>query len=218
MALPWYQWLAFIALGICLVTCLLHLSRLMRAGKPKDISRPAGSPYKGIRFAFTGAMSPARKESAFLHLPTYTAGLLFHLGTFLCLIMFFLISTGVFPGKSITIVIITFLAISASCGIGILIKRIVKRDLRSLSNPDDYISNILVNLYQIFTIAVLLTLTVLQSYHPTVQLLYYLTFTLLVLYLPVGKLRHTLYFFAARYHLGYFFGRRGVWPVNRMKS
>ena len=44
------------------------------------------------------------------------------------------------------------------------------------------------------------------------RVFYFLEASLLMLYLPVGKLRHTIYFFAARYHLGYFFGYRGTWP------
>ena len=226
MTLLWYQWMALCALGICIVTLLLYFVRLVKAGKPNDLSRPSGSPAKGIRFAFTGAMSPARKESAYLHLPTYAAGLLFHMGNFLSFFLFFLIIAGNYPSGWISIFIIIFLSVSSACGLGILIKRIVKKELRSISNPDDFLSNILVSLFEIMTLLVILALSVLPSYRPTVLssstsvilITYYLTFTLLALYLPVGKLRHTVYFFAARYHLGYFFGRRGVWPVNNLKD
>ena len=79
---------------------------------------------------------------------------------------------------------------------------------------------------QIATISVLFFLTVLQSYsltvlpsfRPIVLPSYYLTYSLLMLYIPIGKLRHTVYFFAARYHLGYFFGWRGVWPPAKLKN
>ena len=94
----------------------------------------------------------------------------------------------------------------------------IKKELRSLSNPDDFISNLLVTLFQIFTLLVISTPLLLSSYRPTVLKSYYLIFTLLMLYLPVGKLRHTVYFFAARYHLGYFFGKRGVWPPGQLKA
>jgi hypothetical protein len=224
MMLFWYQWMALAALGVCLLICLLHFFRLISLGAPGDYSRPAGKTGEGIRYAFTGAMSPGRKESAFLHLPTYTAGLLYHMGNFLSFFLFFFIICGLYPSGVVAWLIIAFLFISSLSGIGILIKRIVRKELRALSNPDDYISNILVTLFQILTI--LIILTVLPSYSlsvqlsncPTVQLLYYLLFTLLALYIPVGKLRHTVYFFAARYHLGYFFGRRGVWPAGKIKS
>jgi hypothetical protein len=44
---------------------------------------------------------------------------------------------------------------------------------------------------------------------------YYFIFAgVLFLYLPSGKLKHSLYFFAARYHLGFFYGWRGIWPLK----
>jgi hypothetical protein len=43
---------------------------------------------------------------------------------------------------------------------------------------------------------------------------YFICAGLLFLYLPLGKLKHSLYFFAARYHLGFFYGWRGIWPVK----
>jgi hypothetical protein len=224
MSMLWYQWMAIIALGICLFILFLHFLRLVRAGKPKDFSKPSGSAAAGIRYAFTGAMSPAKKESAYLHLPTYTAGLLYHIGTFLSFFLFFFFLAGIVPKGWIAMMIAVFLFISSSSGIAILTKRMVKKELLFLSNPDDFISNILVSLLQILTILMLLYDTTLPfsdsmvqlSSRPTVKPLYYLSFTLLMLYVPAGKLRHLVYFFAARYHLGYFFGWRGVWPPNKV--
>jgi nitrate reductase gamma subunit len=97
-----------------------------------------------------------------------------------------------------------FLGISGICGIAIFVKRIIKKDLSLISNPDDYISNLLVSGFQVMTIIQL------NSYNPV----YYILTSILLLYLPFGKLRHTIYFFSARYHLGFFYGRRGVWPPN----
>jgi hypothetical protein len=221
MNLQWYQWTALGALGICLAACSLHFIRLINLGKPADYSRPAGKTSSAVRYAFTGAMNPARKESAFLHLPTYTAGILYHSGTFLSLILFFFIISGIMPQGWLAKGITAFLAVSACCGVAILVKRITKKVLRSLSNPDDYISNLLVTLFQISTIIVLFpsySPTVIQSYSPPVLPLYYLAFGALMLYIPVGKLRHTVYFFAARYHLGFFFGWRGVWPPRKVNN
>lgn len=209
--------MAVFALGICLSVLFLHFVRLIRKGKPKDFSRPAGNTTRGIQFAFTGAMSPTRKESAYLHLPTYTAGLLYHIGTFLSFFLFFFFLAEIFPKEKLAYGIVTFLIFSALSGIAIFIKRMVRKELRFLSNPDDFISNLLVTVFQISTILILLSPAVLQSYSPTVQLIYYLSFTLLMLYVPAGKLRHLVYFFAARYHLGYFYGWRGVWPPKKVK-
>jgi hypothetical protein len=76
--------------------------------------------------------------------------------------------------------------------------------MRALSNPDDYISNLIVTLFQLATAAVL--------FWPQLFPVYFVLTALLLLYIPLGKLKHAIYFFAARYQLGYFFGRRNVWP------
>lgn len=222
----WYQWMALVALGFCVITCLFYFLRLIRLGKPKDLSQPAAETAPGILFAFTGAMSPARKESALLHLPTYTAGIFYHLGTFLSIFLFFFMITRAYPTGYLALMIMIFLGISSLSGAGILIKRMIRPNLRFLSNPDDYLSNILVTLFQVMTLFVLCTIPIFPSSpypifknsNVTIHLLYYLIFTILALYVPAGKLRHAVYFFAARYHLGFFYGRRGVWPAGKMKN
>jgi len=149
-------------------------------------------------------MSPKKKESANLHIPTYIAGLLYHLGTFLSILLFILFLFKIEPFGYLRTVIIGFLIITGICGFGILIKRISKKELRSLSNPDDYISNLLVTIFQL--------MTALTLYNVRLFPLYFIVVSILLLYLPLGKLKHTVYFFAARYHLGFFYGWRGVWP------
>lgn len=218
VSLQWYQWMAITALVVCLTVLLAHFIRMVRLGKPHEFSRPKGNTGKAVTYAFTGAMNPARKESAYLHLPTYTAGLFYHMGTFLSMFLFFFVLSGLMPEGILAKGIVVFLCISAGSGFAILIKRIIKKELRSLSNPDDFVSNSLVTLFQISTIVTLLLPTVQLSNWPTAQLFYYLTFSILMLYIPIGKLRHTVYFFAARYHLGYFFGWRGVWPPGNLKK
>jgi len=225
MEFQWYKILALASLAVCLIACARHFVRLVRLGKGTDFSRPAGKIPPAVLYAFTNAMSPARKESAYLHLPTYTAGIIYHLGTFLSFILFFFILPDVLPTGWLAYLVTGFLALSTLSGFAILIKRILKKELRSLSNPDDYLSNILVTLFQLMTMTILFILTILPSYRPDVLtsfdpalLAYYLVFSVLVLYAPLSKLKHMVYFFAARFHLGYFFGRRGVWPSPKLKE
>ena len=159
-------------------------------------------------YAFSGAMSPTRKESAFLHIPTYIAGIFYHLGTFVSIFVFFFFLAQIAINEPIAQFIAGFLAIAVLCGFGILIKRMVIKRLRTLSNPDDYISNLLVTFFQLLTAAVLL--------HENWQPAYYIIVSILLVYIPLGKLKHAVYFFAARYHLGYFYGWRGVWPPKKI--
>jgi hypothetical protein len=201
-----YRIFSLIAFVICCISLAFHLTRLIRLGSPKDYSFKRGNLKSAVAYSFIGAMNPREKESAYLHLPTYTAGILYHIGTFLSIIIFFLLIfniriTGVFQWGFLCL-----LAVSSISGLGIFIKRIALKKLKSLSNPDDYISNLLVTAFQIFTFTVLAD----EAFIPY----YFICAGLLFLYLPLGKLKHSLYFFAARYHLGFFYGWRGVWPAK----
>lgn len=200
----WYQWLTLSAFVICMGSCILHMIRLIRLGNPKDFSKQSGNINKATAYSFTKAMSPAKKESAYLHLPTYTAGIFYHLGTFLSIFLFFIFLFDIEFNKLFNSISIGFLLISGISGLGILIKRVLKKELLALSNPDDFISNILVTIFQ-FATAFLL-------YNHNYISIYAIAATILLLYLPMGKLKHTVYFFAARYHLGFFYGWRGIWP------
>lgn len=200
----WYLGLTYFSLTVCLFSCVYHAIKLISLGKPQDYSQKKGNIATATQYAFTGAMSPLKKESAYLHLPTYTAGLLYHLGTFLSIFLFILFLFKVEPQGLLRWIIIGALIVSGLSGLGILLKRMAKKDLRFLSNPDDYISNLLVTVFQLMTALVLFN----GLYFPA----YFVMASILLLYLPLGKLKHTIYFFAARYHLGFFYGWRGVWP------
>ncbi|MBM3434943.1 MAG: hypothetical protein FJY07_01865 [Bacteroidetes bacterium] len=199
-----YLWFATAGLFFCLSGCFYHFFRLLGYGKPQDFSKPLGEINPAVRYAFTRAMDPRKKESAFLHLPTYTAGIVYHIGTFISIAVFILIWLRFVQFGWVAFAMACFLFLSSASGLGILAKRILRKELRTLSNPDDYISNILVTGVQLFTALTLIHVSPLPVY-------FAITGTLLF-YLPVGKLRHTVYFFAARFQLGVFYGRRGVWP------
>lgn len=206
----WYHLLALVALLVFGGSSLWHFFRIISLGNPPEYAHKAGNTGAAIKYSFTGAMSPKVKESAYLHLPTYTAGIIYHLGSFLAIVLFFLFLLDININEPYTLIIIVVLAISGLCGIGILLKRLIKKELRSLSNPDDYISNILVTGFQLITAAAML----IQG----LWAIYFIVTSLLLLYFPLGKLKHAIYFFAARYHLGLFYGWRGVWPPKPIKK
>ncbi len=207
-----FQIIAIVAAVCCVCGMLRHFVRVVRLGKPNDLSEKSGDPAKGIVYSNTTAMMPQNKESAFLHLPSYVSGILFHIGSFVCLLVFVL---SFFPffnrwisGPDRTHLIIPcLLAVTAACGYILLLRRALSRDLRTLSTPDDYISNALVSTFQLMT-----ALYLLLPASGAVAAIYYVVSALLFLYMPFGKLRHAVYYFAARYHLGFFYGWRNVWP------
>lgn len=200
-------------MGLCVGVCLWHLYRLIRLGKPKDLSEKSGNVAKGELYSFTLAMMPNNKESAYLHIPTFTSGVILHLGTFLSIALFaafFFVGPKMFP-PWLTWSCAACLTVSAICGLALFVKRMASVKLRALSNLDDFISNLLTTAFQILTIFYLLL-------GARMAIPYYIEVSLLLLYLPIGKLRHVLYFFAARYHLGFFYGRRNAWPPQKMNK
>lgn len=105
------------------------------------------------------------------------------------------------------------LLVSTCCGIGMFIKRVTTKEMRYLSNPDDYISICLVTFF-LFTSALAMLFPLVSFTKPLV----FIVATIVFCYIPFGKLRHFLYFFSARYHLGAFYGKRGVWSMKKNKN
>ncbi len=214
----WYQYMALGSLAICVAACLWHFIRLLSLGKPKDLSQKSGNVAKAEVYSYTTAMLPTQKESAYLHIPTFTAGIFFHIGTFIALalfVVFFFAGPELFRQWLILAILMLLmlvaLALGALLGFILLLKRIFSQKLRSLSTPDDYVSNFLTTLFQIFSGFYLIFGDMFAAY-------YYILASVLLLYIPVGKLRHVVYFFVARYQLGFFYGWRNSWPPKKEKK
>lgn len=211
------QIIALVALALCFVALLAHFVRIIRLGKPKDFSEKSGNVAQGVVYANTVAMMPQNKESAYLHIPSYALGMLFHIGTFSCFLLFILSFFNFFnqwlsSDAFIHYLIPIFLAVTATSGICLFVKRLVNKDLHALTNPDDYLSNAFTTLFQVATVLYLL-----MPLQACAVNTYYIVCAVLFLYMPVGKLKHLLYYFSARYHLGFFYGWRNVWPQKKEK-
>jgi len=159
-----------------------------------------------------------QKESAYLHVPTYAAGLFFHAGSFIALLLFlvfFFVNPtsllGYLTLKILVLLLAFVLLIGIICGCSLFFKRLFSKKMRYLSTLDDYLSCFLTTIFQVFTVLYLVLGDNFAAY-------YYTLASILLLYIPVGKLRHIVYFFAARYHLGFFYGWRNSWPPDSDKK
>lgn len=202
-----YHWIisgSFVFFIVCFIFILIKSLTKNQFFNP---SIAKGKENPAIAYSFTKAMSPFKKESAYLHLPTYTAGMIFHLGTFFCFLCLAVFFVNFSLPDWFRYLASAFVITAAASGTGLLIKRMVNVKLRSFSNPDDYFSNILVIGFQI--------LTVLAFFRQDIVPVLFIYSSVMFLYIPVGKLKHTFYFFTDRIHLGKYYGKRGVWPVNK---
>lgn len=204
------QWMLVASFGAFVAAaCLFFLQVFLSAGT-RDPAEKRGNAPRAILYSLTGAMSPLKKESAKRHVPTYVMGLVFHAGVFLSFAWvaahFFGFAADPVIARSSTV----FLIVSSAVGLGLFVKRIVKPKLRSFSTLDDYVSNLLVVGFEAVSAWALLD--------PGIVSVSFVYASVLFLYIPLGKLRHAIFFPLARVYLGLFYGRRGVWGTRKQNT
>ncbi|MBK9302931.1 MAG: hypothetical protein IPM94_03320 [bacterium] len=91
-------------------------------------------------------------------------------------------------------------------GLGLFVRRYASAPLRGLSVPDDAIANLLTTGF--------VALAAARLRFPAAEPALLAAAVLLLCYVPVGKIRHCVFFFISRRHLGRHFGRRGTFPLR----
>ncbi len=197
-ALKLAVWLA-IAWAIGALTFQVLAAR--GAGR-REYSRAAGSPWRGLWYNFTVAMLPGHKESARLHPLEFAGGVVLHagvLGAAVQLLWLLLAGTTAEAG----VLWLRWMAgLGAAAGVGLLIRRLNSPLMRAISAPDDYLAILATIGFELVSVC--------SGWWAGRPLLAYAA--LFLAYLPLGKLRHAVFFFAARAEYGWRLGHRGVYP------
>lgn len=149
-------------------------------------------------------MLPWEKESAAKHIWTYMGGILYHIGILVTMLFLATLLLRISFPMIFLYLARVLLAISLFCGVALLIKRILKPHLRSLSSGDDYWANFLVDFF--------ILLALISTYAEKVLIPFLIIAIITFIYIPFGKLRHCVFFFYSRIIFGTYFGKRGVLP------
>lgn len=181
-----------------------------RGGGRRDYSRPAGSPLRGILYSFTAGMTPAHKESVRLHPAEFALGLVMHVGVIACIVAVILLLVWPAGGARLLVLLRLPATVALGAGICLLLRRCLSPLLRRLSTPDDYLA--------ILATCGLLACCALPAVDTDGQLIRLIYAALLFAYLPLGKLRHAVFFFVARGDYAYRLGYRGVYPPARART
>jgi hypothetical protein len=220
-----------IALILSALFALIALSYLviktLLLGRKRVYSRDKGSKLAGIVYAFGKGMMPWEKESAQKHLLVYLAGVGYHVGIFAGL---FYLASLVLPftlRQPIALTERVLLFLGSACGVALLSRRITSPAMRKLSCPDDYAAN------SIVTIVLILSGVHSQLAGPTsptlggtlpgypngspagIETALLLASSVMFLYVPLGKIRHCVFFFYVRVLFGIFYGRRDALAGTR---
>ncbi|RPJ20413.1 MAG: hypothetical protein EHM33_28510 [Chloroflexi bacterium] len=198
------QLLALTGLIIGLVGIVFRYAETKRRTLPADGSLVKGDISNGIRYAFTMGMLPWAKESTRIHMIAYLRGIGFHIGIFAAIGAVIISPFWGYLPLLLSRTLFWVLTIGAILGAAGGVMRIVEHNLRSLSLPDDHFAVWLTTLF--------MTVAGLAVLNEVFMIPMYIVSALTFVYMPLGKIRHCLYFFFSRIFFGKFFGRRAVFP------
>ncbi len=195
--------IAFAALIFSIVIFALRWQAMNKLPFLKnDKSDPKDSAVKGILYAFTLGMAPWAKESTRIHAVAYMRGIAFHVGIFAGLAA--LIASPWFDAIPFGIRLLFAVITGAGAIMGAAggIMRVAEHNLRGISTRDDHAAVWLVSLW-----LVAMAIALIYSAFTPVM---YLVSAVMLLYAPISKIRHCIYFYFARLFYGLHIGRRGV--------
>ena len=210
---------SFLWAVIALATQAIAASR----GHATDFARPAGRAHRGWLYNFTVAMTPAHKETVRNHPFEFALGAVMHAGAGLALVAVVTLAARPAAGLELASLFRPLFALSLLAGLALFFRRLRSPDLRPLSVPDDYAANLA-------TCGLLVGALLAASgtggsidaagpaATPTIPpaAAAFLAYSgLFLLYFPLGKLRHAVFFFLVRGEYGRRLGIRGVYPPAR---
>ena len=171
---------------------------------PVDKSPLKGSPSHGIAYAFTIGMMPWAKESTRIHMLAYLRGIGFHVGIFVAIGALIISPFWSYLPPVPAALLVLLLTLGSLLGAAGGVMRIAEKNLRGISLPDDHFAVWLTTLF--------MAITALGVVNEAARVPMYIVAGITLAYIPLGKIRHCLYFFFSRTFFGKFFGRRAVYP------
>jgi len=194
--------LALVALVFSMSAFASRWAQMQKLPFAKDRSIPKDSATKGILYAFTLGMAPWSKESTRIHMLAYLRGIAFHVGIFAGLAAFLASPWFETIPLIVRVVFAILTGFGAAMGVVGALLRVVEHNLRAISTPDDHASVWLVTIF-------LAAMTVALGATAFVPAMWVIAAAMLV-YAPLGKIRHCIYFYFGRLYFGIHIGRRGV--------
>lgn len=199
-----FQMLALAGLVAGLYGIYLRYAETKRRVIPTDKSPIKGNISHGITYAFTQGMMPWAKESTRIHMIAYLRGIGFHIGIFTAIGAVIVSPFWGYLPPILSFLLFWVLGLGALLGAAGGITRLAEHNLRGLSLPDDHFAVWLTTLF--------ITVTGFAVLNDAFIIPMYIISAVTFVYVPLGKIRHCLYFFFSRTFFGKFFGRRAVFP------
>jgi len=198
----WLKLSLLVAFLFSLSYFILYFSKIYHYYRPRAQAKPRGEIKRGKIYALTIGLLPWEKESTRRNWLIYITGIVYHLSISVAFfrLLALLLNWRLLSGQSTFF----FLVVGTGCGLGLFFRRLMRVELRQLSLPDDYLANLLVDLFLLTGATSILW--------PGAVISFLLSGLILILYLPLGKIRHCVFFVPSRLIFGHYFGLRAVLP------
>jgi hypothetical protein len=169
---------------------------------PPEFAPPRRGFSGAVIYSFSLAFAPWIKESARRHLIAYLAGVVFHVAAFAAVVVAVASTVPALNADEPRPLVAALFGAGLAAGLGLFARRVAEAQLRQLSVPDDFVANLLVS-------GLLATATA-AALQPHLIEAQRVAAAVLLLYLPVGKLRHMVFLVISRWRVARTMGRRGV--------
>lgn len=194
----------WVGLPVMVIVYLVRVAILLRRKMVADKASPKGKDFPAIFWAYVSFFMPWSMESTKKKWYQYVEFSFFHLGILTSIILSFVISYT--PKILDTFLLPVFTVILVGALIAALIRfvrRMAVPNMNIISTPDDYLSLIMSVLFIGFAIPAMYGLGI------TVPIFFLVTFVFLI-YAPISKIHHYIYFPFTLYYLGKFSGSRNI--------
>jgi hypothetical protein len=195
--------LVLFAAAWCVALLAAEVVVTLSRGRPRVRAVPRGPAWRGAAYLFGPGMNPRAKDGARRHPLVLAGGVAYHAAIGVALLLTVFILTGVRLTAVVHGAMAVVLVAGAAAGAGLAARRARSEALRRISVPDDFVSNGLVT--------VVLAAGAAADFSPRLEPVFLLAVSALLLYAPLGKIRHCVFYPLARLSLGLMLGRRGVY-------
>lgn len=195
----------YMALAFMGLVYLAKVFWFLRKPTVRDKAPLKGDPTKGAIVSFANIFTPWAMESTRIHWYFYLEFALFHLAVALTILSTFLIPFGLMePGDSLSRVVMVAMGVGFLVGVRRLARRIIRKEVRLISSPDDYFSLALLDIFFLSGIWAL------GTGERTALWVFFALTTFFLVYVPFSKISHYITYPFARWYYGVNFGGRGV--------
>lgn len=202
------------ALIFMLVAYTLKIGQLLAKPRNRESTPARGSHWRGIRHSFSLLFRPWKMESQRRHWLRYVEFALLHLCIAVAIGVACTMSWthGWLAQPTVVRVLQVVFGLATVIGLSRLLRRFANPAVRAISTPDDYFSLLLLTMWMASGV-----LAAPQTSEPWLATYFALT-TLLLFYLPFGKISHYVYWAFVHFYVGQHFGHRGVYPTMRRQA